>query len=312
MQPAPNRNAQSALVWHLHPAIMHWPGLKLAPKVLWVKLWNDAGCRRGTITTASGYLATELGENDRRIREWLKLLEEIGAIATIDKHRAGERVLEVRSPEELACGRVVKHDGQRELFDPDDAGPPETPEAATETIPFPHRKRCPAPEKVPKAAPDSGGEASTQRERGNPKDVVVKDVRRLRSSTSDDQTNAEWDGVVEDAKRVASKLWSHRDWQQFPLSREDRSLLLKACRLAATVLSEHWLSDSVQAVVETKPSKPAGYFHATLANRYCYPDHQGRLTDEQCREARKAFNRLLAGVEVPKEFLSPRPKESNE
>jgi hypothetical protein len=105
----------------------------------------------------------------------------------------------------------------------------------------------------------------------------------------DEAIDAPWDEIAEHANRIVRKI--------FPdgcprLSRDDRSLLLKACILSRTTMSEEWLNDSVEAVVQTTNQKPLAYLHAVLSNK--------------CNDAGLTLNRLLATISVPEHFLEPR------
>jgi len=108
----------------------------------------------------------------------------------------------------------------------------------------------------------------------------------------DDHRDTDWETIVEDAKRVARKLWPRRDWGKDPLSAEDHSLILKASALARVQFSEHWLAEAVEGVLITKPRNPAAYLHRSLANK--------------CLAEGTNFNHLLAAVKLPAHLLKPK------
>ena len=136
----------SELVWRVPLALLRqrpFARLKLTHKILFVVLWNWAGCRAGSVSGSCSAIAAELGLADRRIREWLPKLAEVGLVVIVDWTREGALTVEVNDPAEIARGHVRRPDPQGSLFDNDEPDEPET--APAFSVPFPPAETVPIP-----------------------------------------------------------------------------------------------------------------------------------------------------------------------
>jgi len=68
--------------------------------------------------------------------------------------------------------------------------------------------------------------------------------------------------MLEEAKRI--RRWVRSQTPAKALA--DKGLILRACVLAQTRLSEAWLSQALEAVKEDRPIKAAAYFRTCLVN----------------------------------------------
>jgi len=69
----------------------------------------------------------------------------------------------------------------------------------------------------------------------------------------------DWEKAIEDARKIARRVGLNK-----PV--KDRALILRACVLAQTRLSEAWLWQALEAVEEHGPIKAAAYFRRCLSN----------------------------------------------
>lgn len=130
-------------------------------------------------------------------------------------------------------------------------------------------------------------------------DVDVKDPNGHDARTSTHDVDAQicledWEiqGAIEQCNRIIKIVPLSKASEQ---NRNDRSLIFKAVVLSRTVMSEDWLSDSLEAVKKHPDvSNKARYFHGVLRSK--------------CDAVNQNFNQLLKRVQVPEQILRSKSK----
>lgn len=108
-QPKPNNST-----WSVPSVILQRRDLRGEAKLLYVWLWNAAGCRPATVSITKALLGAELGGSERAAGRWLDTIEAVGAIEIVDIHR-GVITLHVAEPRSADAPKVARGDPQREL-----------------------------------------------------------------------------------------------------------------------------------------------------------------------------------------------------
>lgn len=103
-------------------AVRRWQGMRGEDKLAWAILWVWSRGGRERISTTPAEVAADQGVTADAGRARLKNLAAEGLIRVCSRERAtGVWLLEVCDPAELEGGRVVKSDGQKRLFDEQEA-----------------------------------------------------------------------------------------------------------------------------------------------------------------------------------------------
>jgi len=303
------------------PALLvdRWPSLRKEPRAAWHALRAMAAA--GPIETTFEALAVDWGVALSSARRRVARLETLGLVRTRPTLAGlAIAVIEPR-PEDVPAPAhrprlVGQADPQLSLDFGDE--PPDPPRIHTEAKPVQaekrNRYRFEAPKRNRFDAQSGTGSAST------PENIPISahtrapadvDVRRVRSSTSDDhketeRTATDWAAARDTARRIADKIAPR---PRPPLAKADRSLVLKAAALIQSRLPENTLWDAVEAVVRTKNGRPWAYLHRTLANQYwdlagCHP-----AADQADRRlVLDHFNALLRTVHIPAALIEPKPR----
>ena len=278
----PKANA-SELVWHVPLALLRhaaFAGLKLTHKILFVVLWKWAGCRPGSVPGSCSAIAAELGVADRRIREWLPRLADVGLVVIVDWTREGALTLEINDPAEVARGRVRKPDPQGTLFDDDEPDESEPPPAVS--------VRFPPAEAVPKA-PTPSGDAT-------PRAQSSRVVSSRDGEISAETIKTEWPTLRPTFIEIKEALCPG----QTALADRDEDLFVRVAYLAGDAYGRSWLDAALRRVREIRPGKRVGCFLAVLAYMLseletgAYP-----RTKEAKTEARHRLGRVLRNIHLP-------------
>jgi hypothetical protein len=107
----PRHLPQPSQPWGL---ILRWQYLSGESKLAWLFLWQQLGCRPGTVTIGTGAVGDFQGTSDRAGRNSLEKLHTFGLIKIIDRVR-GQWTVHVFDPVEVARARLIPGDGQGEL-----------------------------------------------------------------------------------------------------------------------------------------------------------------------------------------------------
>lgn len=254
--------------------------------------WSEGETLPALVIASSEAIAAAIGVTDRTGRRVLEGLQEAGLL----RHREGS-VYEILIPDPTPGPavdqlRAVGGDPQQRLpFGPDN----DRPEALT--LHSPDTSAGTDVRADIDAGTDVRAPVATQGEPGGetPHAVLGSCIKGSWLTVNVEVEAIDWEMARQRANRIVRQLWPDRDFKTLPLSKTDRTRLMRLSALAQFLGSE-WLNTGVQLTVDAHESgririSMLGWLQGTLANRA--RQATGYVIDEA----------TLQGIPVPPHFL---------
>jgi len=266
-----------------------------AVKLTFTKLWREIGGRPGNAVLTATMIAGWFGWDQRTGRRMVNELEECGLVQIVTRDtRRG--VMHVYVPDPNEGWRYLPPPPVEQMLLPGFAAE-ETAEVDLPILPVPtvsgadkSAQICPPGQtcanlSAPLTAPNGGGET--------PRAVLGSCVSSSRLTVNVE--SIDWALARKRANRVVRQLWPDRDFKALPLSKTDRTCLMRLCALAQ-FLGSKWLNTGVELAVDahkkgTIRTSMLGWLRGTLANRA--RQATGYVIDDA----------TLHGIPVPPYFL---------
>jgi len=292
--------------WLLHLRVLAVGNnrLKATPKLVWQFVWNKAGCRPGRVVVDLTEMGKVLGLSRSTINDCLQQLYKLNLATLCHWHGTAQPRLEVCDPAEVLVTdpnqpilRVMPCDPQRWLPLDQERNPERDPVPETESrtgFRSGFRSAVGAPSGAPGGETPLGPGPRPGPSPG-PGPGPALDFEVGWDFGDGDRCHE----ILRLANEVHRKVW--RSGRR--LSPQDRSLVLKACVLSESVLSEAWLQGAVEAARSKRT--PAAYLHMALAGA-AWDSLGGEPKNEHLHDRKllkQWFGRLLKKVTIPEQLV---------